>query len=534
MPTLEFIVNPPAGATSLTAAGDQVNPQIAAALPGFFNVQAYGATGNGSTDDTAAIQSAINAAATVNSAGTQGGTVYFPPGVYACSGQLSLPGLKAIKLLGAGGLMGADKFLTDCPSSTLLFTGTGSTWPTNLYGLQACIDARSTIGFTMDGLGVITINPTYSGLLLDLSHYGSGGNDSSYYNIRHCAFADIYNNGTNYLITPAAGISLANTIIGTVEACFFARTLSGIRGVEAVGASIGYANMITIRDCTFIQTPSAITNPGGEQFVIEGNTFEGLQQTATDYMHHMVSSDISDKDYVAGPIVRNNWCGDAFGDQVWVRLQPGGGTYEDNFFSGGNGGIQFYNDGPSQHGAGPCRIKGNAFSVAEFAIDCTSGNNIIWEGLEIGSNDFSLTFSSGPILNLPTGSPNRDTALFANKQPSNPYLGSPFFLTAATGAVASSQQSGNYTFALLDAGTVVECTDASAATFTIPLNSSVAFPVGTEIEVFQNGAGQVTIAGAAGVTLVSDGSKVHTAAQYATIRLRQRSTNIWALSGDLV
>jgi hypothetical protein len=58
-------------------------------------------------------------------------------------------------------------------------------------------------------------------------------------------------------------------------------------------------------------------------------------------------------------------------------------------------------------------------------------------------------------------------------------------------------------------------------------------PVGAVIEVCQMCAGRVTIAGADGVKLLSVGSKVHTAAQYATIKLRQRTSNVWVLSGDL-
>lgn len=50
---------------------------------GLFNVMAYGATGNGSTDDTTAVQAAIDAAATAG-----GGVVYFPRGVYVIGGAL--------------------------------------------------------------------------------------------------------------------------------------------------------------------------------------------------------------------------------------------------------------------------------------------------------------------------------------------------------------------------------------------------------------------------------------------------------------
>ena len=57
----------------------------------------YGAVGNGSTDDKAAIQSAIDAL-------SNGGTVYFPPGTYKVSGALVIgSGDKSIKLVGAGG-----------------------------------------------------------------------------------------------------------------------------------------------------------------------------------------------------------------------------------------------------------------------------------------------------------------------------------------------------------------------------------------------------------------------------------------------
>jgi len=99
--------------------------------------------------------------------------------------------------------------------------------------------------------------------------------------------------------------------------------------------------------------------------------------------------------------------------------------------------------------------------------------------------------------------------------------------------IASTTQSGNYTFALSDAGTCIEGTSASAQSFTIPPQTTVAFPLGTVMEVFQFGSGQITIVAGAGVTILSDGAKVTTAAQYATISLRQRALNIWVLSGDL-
>lgn len=54
-------------------------------IPAWFNVKEYGATGNGSTDDTAAIQAAITAAQTAG-----GGTVYIPFGTYKTSSTLTI------------------------------------------------------------------------------------------------------------------------------------------------------------------------------------------------------------------------------------------------------------------------------------------------------------------------------------------------------------------------------------------------------------------------------------------------------------
>lgn len=100
--------------------------------------------------------------------------------------------------------------------------------------------------------------------------------------------------------------------------------------------------------------------------------------------------------------------------------------------------------------------------------------------------------------------------------------------------IAGNNQTGTtYTFVLTDAGKVVEGNNGSAITFTIPPISSVAWLVGTIIEVFQQGAGQITPVAGAGVTLRSDGGKVKTAAQYATIGLRMRANDEWVLSGDL-
>jgi len=73
-----------------------ISPEAAAqaALPGYFNVKDYGAKGDGSTDDTAAINNAIAAAAIYN--GASGAVVYFPTGQYEISSTIDLPNRVAL------------------------------------------------------------------------------------------------------------------------------------------------------------------------------------------------------------------------------------------------------------------------------------------------------------------------------------------------------------------------------------------------------------------------------------------------------
>jgi len=78
-------------------------------LADIINVKDYGAAGNGTTDDTTAVQAAINAAAAkgTNRAGLSwnGATVYFPSGQYRITQQLILPAVVStcqVNLAGSG------------------------------------------------------------------------------------------------------------------------------------------------------------------------------------------------------------------------------------------------------------------------------------------------------------------------------------------------------------------------------------------------------------------------------------------------
>jgi hypothetical protein len=98
--------------------------------------------------------------------------------------------------------------------------------------------------------------------------------------------------------------------------------------------------------------------------------------------------------------------------------------------------------------------------------------------------------------------------------------------------VSFSQQNASYTLVLSDAAKQVEIASGSATTLTVPTNDNVPFPIGTAIVVVQAGAGQVTVAGASGVTVnATPGLKLR--AQWSVATLVKRATNTWLLTGDV-
>jgi hypothetical protein len=90
-----------------------------------------------------------------------------------------------------------------------------------------------------------------------------------------------------------------------------------------------------------------------------------------------------------------------------------------------------------------------------------------------------------------------------------------------------------YTTVLGDDGKLVTLDNASPITVTIPPNGTVAYGIGTQINLMQLGAGQVTIAAGAGVTLRSAGSKLKTNGQYAVATCCKIATDTWVVIGNL-
>lgn len=105
---------------------------------------------------------------------------------------------------------------------------------------------------------------------------------------------------------------------------------------------------------------------------------------------------------------------------------------------------------------------------------------------------------------------------------------------AKTEPGVNAQTGTSYTLVLADKGRIVTMNNENSNTLTIPANGSVAFPLGTIINVLQIGAGVTTITGDTGVTLngVSAGSG-DIGNQYQGVSLLKIATDTWVASGDI-
>jgi hypothetical protein len=144
--------------------------------------------------------------------------------------------------------------------------------------------------------------------------------------------------------------------------------------------------------------------------------------------------------------------------------------------------------------------------------------------------DLSSTVATGtttPVitLNVPTASATNRGALSSSDWTK--------FNNKSEKLITANRQTASYTLVLTDADKIVEMNVATANNLTVPLNSSVAFSIGTQILLAQYGAGQTTVVATSGVTIRSAGAKLKLSSQYSGATLVKIATDEWYLFGDI-
>lgn len=211
----------------------------------------YGAKGDGSTDDTAAINAAIDAAKaqyTLNGYHGYGAVVFFPPGVYICDSFLTgCQKAQGLVLQGAGTAYGSTG------SANILFTGSAP------LGSQF-MDFRGATSVGIRDLVVAYTSTSFFGDLISFDWYGSG----------HLAAS--YNAGTDTTISmvdsstlPASGsITISPGSVSNVVVTYTSNSANVLSGLTVTSGSGNLCpagswgvvngsdvNLVEIKDCSF-------------------------------------------------------------------------------------------------------------------------------------------------------------------------------------------------------------------------------------------------------------------------------------------
>ncbi|HEV2482681.1 MAG TPA: glycosyl hydrolase family 28-related protein, partial [Puia sp.] len=143
--------------------------------PVALNVQDYGATGNGATDDTNAINRALAAAH------AQGKPLWFPPGTYECDQH---DGSGNILTFDAGGTNNSALYGKD---ATILTRDTGSAAiDSKLLYIYAFAPSQ---GLTIQGLKFTSTHPRTNRYTVGIFITGTGGTELHNISFRDCVFS---------------------------------------------------------------------------------------------------------------------------------------------------------------------------------------------------------------------------------------------------------------------------------------------------------------------------------------------------------
>jgi hypothetical protein len=321
-------------------------------VTGYANVKDFGATGDGSTDDTAAIQAAINIFDTLN----RDGTVYFPKGVYVIAGalqdtsnsnaQIVLPkrtSQLAIRLLGETPIMPGTETASTAGTvlKSTLSSGTG-----NVIGVKnpaGYLNLRTTLWLTLENLTIRTVaNPTNSAVNLENVQV------ADFKNVK-VDTGETYNAVTQPTTTSSYGVKVPGNNVGAggnvdnlsvsgFRTCFQWNELTNVISELAVTNCYNAIEVTANFHADYGNRVIAINNKNGLVFTggasyLTLNQYD-IEHNATNTNWFYIASDISDSSNYGHGLIR--WHVVAQNIGVGHTVNTGAAVYTSFNLSGGS------------------------------------------------------------------------------------------------------------------------------------------------------------------------------------------------------
>lgn len=259
-----------------------------------FNVYEYGAIGDGWTDDTDAIQSAIGAASAAS-----GGEIYFPAGTYRAT-HIDLTGTSNLILRGDS-----------------VGRGGPVTIRTHSKGSDSFVRLLGTKNLLIERLRFGCYYPEFSGYLLDASDAGNSWGEDACLRVT-LKFVTFYSASQGHV-----DIRVGHAYDWVVERSQFER---GRVAVEGTGTS----NTVRFLNNRFSTHYAEALFKNIRDWQIIGNTCEPLEGGAPGLIKF-------DDDVVPRMVtVSGNWCGDVTASGTWIEARGHGWTVQGNLLHTGN------------------------------------------------------------------------------------------------------------------------------------------------------------------------------------------------------